>query len=145
MTVFKEREIWTFRLSYIDPDNPNAAEVNLAGDDDLIWIAHTSGGRRCFTFYSYYCDTYGIDLDYLLGSVREFGPNCTMKLGNGYKAQIFYQYSRYKITDTVPPGVNVWEPPTTSATATRLAVPGKQIFISHFVLAPGEDAEAERV
>lgn len=148
-TVWKQRETWTFRMSYIDPSDPNAAEVrvgfpsqfsSIPSDDSLTWVRETSAGRRCFTFYSYYCNTYGIDLDYITGSVRGFQPNCSHKRGPGYKAQIFYQYSRYKITDTVPPGANEWEPATVPATATRLAKPGKVIFTRNWEMDMSEHA-----
>lgn len=147
--VWKQREIWTFRMSYIDPANPNAVEVlvgfpsqfsSTPSDDTLIWVRETSAGRRCFTFYAYYCNTYGIDLDYITGSVRGFQPGCSNKRGPGYKAQIFYQYSRYKITDTIPPGANEWEPATVPATPTRLAQPGKQIFVRNWQMDMSEDA-----
>lgn len=147
--VWKQREIWTFRMSYIDPTNPNAVETligfpsefgNFLSDDSLTWVRETSVGRRCFTFYSYYCNTYGIDLDYITGSVRGFQPSCAHKRGPGYKAQIFYQYSRYKITDTVPPGENEWEPAVVPATATRLEKPGKVIFARNWAMDMGENA-----
>jgi len=148
-TVWKQREIWTFRMSYIDPTNPDAVETlvgfpsefgNFLSDDSLTWVRETSAGRRCFTFYSYYCNTYGIDLDYITGSVRAFQPNCAHKRGPGYKAQIFYQYSRYKITDTIPPGANEWEPAAVPATATRLDKRGKVIFTRNWQLDMGEGA-----
>lgn len=148
-TVWKQREIWTFRMSYIDPTNPNAVETlvgfpsefgGFISDDSLTWVRETSAGRRCFTFYSYYCNTYGIDLDYITGSVRGFQPSCAHKRGPGYKAQIFYQYSRYKITDTIPSGASEWEPATVPATTTRLAKPGKVIFTRNWEMDMGENA-----
>lgn len=148
-TVWKERERWVFRMSYIDPSDPNAVEVRVGfpgpygsfiGDDELVWVRQTSAGRSCFTFYSYYCNTYGIDLNDILDSVRAFAPSCSNKVGKGYRASIFYQYSRYKITDTIPPGVNEWEPATTPATATRLEKPGKEIWFRDWSLAPSENA-----
>lgn len=147
-TIWKEREKWTFRMSYIDPADPDAAEVLVGfpgqfgyfGDDELVWVFRTSTGRSCFTFYSYYCNTYGIDLYYIEGSVRGFQPSCANKRGPGYKAQIFYQYSRYKITDDIPPGANEWEPATVPATATRLEKPGKVHWARNWEMDMGENA-----
>lgn len=111
-----------------------------SSDDTLIWVRETSQGRRCFTFYSYYCNLYGIDLDYITASARAFVPTCSNKRGPGYEGQIFYQYSRYKITDTIPAGANEWEPATIPATATRLAKPGKVIFERNWQMGMGENA-----
>lgn len=72
--------------------------------------------------------------------MRGFQPSCAHKRGPGYKAQIFYQYSRYKITDTIPPGANEWEPATVPATPTRLAKPGKVIFARNWEMDMGENA-----
>lgn len=49
-TVWKERERWVFRMSYVDPTDPNAVEVRVGfpgsygsfGDDELVWLRHTS-------------------------------------------------------------------------------------------------------
>ena len=148
LMILKERERWVFRMSYIDPAVQNAPEVRVGfngsfgffGDDELVWVRSTSAGRRCFTFYSYYCNTYGIDLDYITASVRGFVPTCSNKMGPGYKGQIFYQYSRYSITDTIPPGANEWEPATVPATATRLEKPGREIWSSLWELDMSEGA-----
>jgi len=148
-TIYKERERWIFRISYIDPSVSNAAERNigfpgifagLEGDDMLDYVRTTERGHSCFGFYIYYCDTYGIDLDYITGSVRAFKPDCTMKTAAGYKAQIFYQFSRYKSTDTIPPGATEWEPATIPATTTRLEQPGRVIWTRNFQLGVGENA-----
>lgn len=149
-TVMKQREKWTFRMSYLKPGDPNAVEVNIGfpgawgyvGDDELVWVRETSEGYRCFTFYSYECNFYNFNLDYIEGSVRAFRPDCSHPRGAGYRAQIFYQYSRYKITDEIPAGVNEWEPATVAATATRLDRPGKEIFGVNWRLTPDESALA---
>ena len=146
--VWKERERWVFRVSYIDPTNPTAAEVNIGfptpygtrGDDEIAWVRHTSAGRACFTAFATECNLYGFDLYDLLNSARGFAPDCGMKLGAGYRASVFYQSSRYRITDTIPPGVPEWVPATIPATSTRLAKPGYETWHRDFILAPREDA-----
>lgn len=90
------REVWTFRISYIDPTNPSAAEVNIGfvggfgggnnGDYTLEWVRRIAGGHSCFTFYP--CDYYGLNLDYLTGTAAWSLPSCTMKLGPGYHATV---------------------------------------------------------
>ncbi len=139
--VMKEREVWTFRISYIDPSDPSIPERELTSRT-LTWVARTSTGRSCFTFYTWYCNEYGIDLDEILDLYQGIQPDCSMKLGAGYRSQIFYQYSRYSITeaDSLPPGTPIWEPATNPATPTRLAEPGKQIWIRNWKLGPGENA-----
>ncbi len=72
--------------------------------------------------------------------MRGFVPTCNHKRGPGYKAQIFYQYSRYKITDTIPPGANEWEPATIPATATRLEQPGEVLWSRTWSLGMSENA-----
>jgi len=63
---------------------------------------------------------------------------CGHKLGGGYRAQGFYQYSRYRITDEIPPGASEWEPPAVPATTTRLDIPGKEIWFRNWALDRGE-------
>src|SRR5207253_2926322 len=55
-------------------------------------------------------------------------------------AQIFYQYSRYKITDTIPAGANEWEPATVPATATRLEKRGRVLWSRNWQLDMSENA-----
>ncbi|MFL6244593.1 MAG: hypothetical protein ACJ74H_01110 [Thermoanaerobaculia bacterium] len=144
--VWKEREMWTFRVSYIDPSITNAPEVNIGfngafgyiGDDQIEYIRRTEGGHECFSFYP--CDYYGVDLPYITGSVRAFEPYCGLKLGAGYRMQVFYQYSRYRNTQSVPAGAQEWEPATVPATATRLEKPGKVLWTRNWRLGPRADA-----
>ncbi len=137
------REVWTFRISYVDPTNPSAAEVNIGfvggfgGDDTIEWVRSTAGGHRCFTLYP--CDYYGLDLDYLTGTAAWSLPSCTMKLGAGYHAYIFYQSSPYD-EGHVPAGALEWYPVTTAATATRLAQPGGIIFSRSYSLGRSDNA-----
>lgn len=148
--IWKEREMWTFRVSYIDPSVTNAAEVNIGfagswgyvGDDQIGFIRRTEGGRSCFTFYP--CDYYGVELTWIEGSVRGFQPHCGLKRGAGYRMQIFYQASRYRFGE-VPAGAEEWEPATIPATATRLEQPGKILWTRNFEIGPGENALAMSV
>jgi hypothetical protein len=134
VTIQKARERWTLRLSYIDPTTPSATEVNIGfatngfgagGDSVYEWERRTPGGHSCFTFYP--CDTYGFNLNEILGTAQWQNPSCAMKVGPGYHAYLFYQYSRYNATDTIPPGAQEWVP-NTAATSTRLEQPGKILF-----------------
>lgn len=148
--IWKEREMWTFRVSYIDPSVSNAPEVNIGfagswgyvGDDQIGFIRRTEGGRSCFTFYP--CDYYGVDLTWIEGSVRAFQPHCGHKRGAGYRMQVFYQASRYRFGE-VPAGAAEWEPATIPATATRLEKPGKILWTRNFEIGPGENALAMAV
>ncbi len=133
------REIWTFRFSYLDPSNASAAEVNIGagGDYVLEWVLRTTGGQSCFTFYP--CDYYHIDLNYLTGTVALSYPTCTMKLGAGYAAQVFYQASPYD-AGAVPSGAQEWYPATVPATSTRLAQPGGIIYFQAYKLDRADNA-----
>jgi hypothetical protein len=135
VTVQKARERWTFRISYIDPSDPTASEFNVGfdttgfgggGDSIWEWERRTPKGHSCFTFYEDICDTYGLNLNTLEGTAQWFTPQCFLKLGAGYHAYLFYQYSRYNFGDTIPPGAEEWVP-NTPATTTRLEVPGKTL------------------
>lgn len=140
------REVWTFRISYLDPTNPSATEVNIgfangfgggSGDWNVEWVARTAGGHSCFTFYP--CDYYGLDLDYLTGTAAISQPSCTMKLGPCYHAYIYYQASPYD-AGAVPAGAQEWYPATTAATATRLAQPGGIIWQNDYALGRADNA-----
>jgi len=104
-------------------------------------VRQTSAGRSCFTNFAQLSNQYGIDIDTIEGSVRGFRPGCDMDLGAGYRMLIFYEYSRYKITDDIPPGQPEWVP-SIDATPTRLAQPGKVTFLRNWHLGPGENALA---
>jgi hypothetical protein len=142
-----EREHWTFRLSYIDPSNPSAAEVNIGflgwggvndGDWTINYVQHTAGGHQCF-ITALNCDYYGIDLPYLTGTAAWSVPSCSMKLGPGYTVTILYQASPYK-AGAVPNGAQEWYPDTTPATATRLAKPGGIIYSLPYSLGRADNA-----
>lgn len=143
--VWKEREMWTWRISYIDPDDPNAVEENIGfigsfgyvGDTELQWVRRTEGNHSCFTFYP--CDYYGLNLNEVTSTVNAFEPGCHLKLGPGFKMQIFYRYSRYRFGE-VPAGAEEWQPAITPATATRLEIPGKELFVRNFELEPSPNA-----
>ncbi len=95
------------------------------------WALGENGHHSCFTFYP--CDYYGFDLNELEGTAQFQFPSCSMKLGPGYHAYLFYQYSRYGAGETIPPGAQEWVP-NTSATSTRLAQPGKILFSRSWTL-----------
>ncbi len=150
VTVYKARERWTFRVSYIDPSNPSAAEFNVGfdttgfgggGDSVWEWERRTPKNHSCFTFYEDVCDTYGFNLNELYNTAQYFRPPCYLILGPGYRGYLFYQYSRYNVTDTIPPGAQEWVP-NTAATTTRLAQPGKILFSSDWLLGRGLNALA---
>jgi hypothetical protein len=140
------REIWTFRISYIDPTSASAAEVNIgfaggfgggnSGDYSLEWVRRTTGGHRCFTFYP--CDFYGLNLDYLTGTAAFSLPTCTMKIGAGYHAYVYYQASPYD-EGAVPAGAQEWYPATTAATTTK---PGGIIWQQDYALGRADNALA---
>jgi hypothetical protein len=133
------REIWTFRFSYIDPSTSSSSELNitLGGDYVLEYVQMTPGGHRCFTFYP--CDLYGINLDYLTGTVTLSNPTCAMKLGPGYHAYVFYQASPYN-ERAVPAGAQEWYPPIVSATPTRLEQPGGILLSRAYSLGRADNA-----
>jgi hypothetical protein len=133
------REIWTFRFSYLDPSTPSSSEVNITsgGDYVLEYVQMTPGGHRCFTFYP--CDFYGINLDYLTGTVTLSNPTCAMKLGPGYHAYVFYQASPYN-EGAVPAGAQEWYPPKVSATPTRLEQPGGILLSRAYSLGRADNA-----
>ncbi len=133
------REVWTFRFSYTDPSAPSSSEVNItsAGDYVLEFVQRTPGGHRCFTFYP--CDYYGVNLDYLTGTITTSNPTCAMKLGPGYHAYIFYQASPYD-EGAVPAGAQEWYPPTVPATLTRLEQPGGTLFSRDYSLGRADNA-----
>lgn len=133
------REIWTFRISYIDPTNPSASEVDITngGDYVLEYVQQTPGGHSCFTFYP--CDTYGVNLDFLTGTVALSNPNCAMKLGPGYQATIFYQASPYN-EGAAPAGAQEWYPSAIPATPTRLEQPGGVLFSQAYSLGLADNA-----
>lgn len=142
-----QRQLWTFRIAYIDPATPGAAEVNIGfvggfgsgnnGDWSVEWVYRTAGGHECFTFYP--CDTYGLDLHYLTGTAAFSLPNCQMKLGPGYTAYIYYQSSPY-LSGQVPAGAQEWYPDTTAATPTRLEKPGGVIWSKTYSLGRADNA-----
>ena len=150
VTIQKARERWTFRISYLDPSDPNASEFNVGfdttgfgggGDSIWEWERRTPGGHSCFTFYEDVCDTYHLNLNTIEGTAQWFTPQCFLKLGPGYRGYLFYQYSRYNFGDTIPPGAQEWVP-NTPATTTRLEVPGKVLFSRDWLLGRSENALA---
>jgi hypothetical protein len=142
-----QRQRWTFRIAYIDPATPGATEVNIgfiggfssgnSGDWSVEWVARTTGGHECFTFYP--CDYYGLDLHYLTGTASWSLPDCLMKLGPGYTAYIYYQSSPYLI-DAVPTGAQEWYPDTVAATPARLEKPGAVLWSRSYSLGRSDNA-----
>lgn len=96
-------------------------------------VCNNAARQRCT------CDYYDLSLNEVTGTTNAFAPGCHLKLGEGFKMQIFYQYSRYRF-DEVPTGEAEWQPATTPATATRLEIPGKQLFARNFELEPSSSA-----
>lgn len=133
--VMKERERWFLRFVRTDPST--GVETTLPGGSDFFWTAHTSANVSCFSMYVYGCNLTGQPQNELGAYITGMAPSCSMTLGGGYRAEMFYQYSRYTITD---PNSEVWEPAAIPATSTKLAIPGKLIFRRNWSLGPGADA-----
>jgi len=123
--VAAKREWYTFRLSYLDPNNPNAPELDLD-----VTNFRTDG----FLVRS------PNDTTTIEGSLWPHQPSCGIPFGPGYRARVFIQYSPYAANDPIPAGADEWLPATILATKTRLAVPGVLLWQNDWSLAPSNAA-----
>lgn len=138
--VYKERERWIAQTKYLDRSVTPAVERLVAGPNTLNYVDHTPKYfLNCFVT-AFNCDYYGIPLNPLIGWTTGKSPDCGFKRGAGYRTSVFYQYSQYRTTTDVPAGANEWEPAAVPATATTLAVPGKEIAFRNWELTPRENA-----
>lgn len=102
------QEQWILQVTYKDPSQANATEQILS-ESSLIYSAQTPKyGLQCFNIYP--CDYFGISYNPALEYWSGFQPGCANKLGSGYTARVYYQYSRYRNETEVPPGAIRWLP-----------------------------------
>jgi hypothetical protein len=119
-TVMKKRERWTVRYTYTAP---GPGVETLLEDKTVSWVT-LSNGVTCMSPYLYGCTLSGQSMNDLAYWTSGRSNSCAMRLGPGYKVQLYYQYSRYRGDETIPPSEPVWVPETVPATSTTLAKPG---------------------
>lgn len=142
--VYKERERWTIRTTYIDKSVTPNVERRVGNGGGLLYVNETPERHlKCFVT-AFPCDYYGIELDRLEAWTVADEITCDLKTGTEFRTTVFYQYSRYK-SGSVPAGAVEWEPATIPATATKLEVPGKESFTTRWTLTPPKDNFLVRV